>query len=448
MGGEAFPSLKAFLFGPITDLAHLGNPTVVKEGMLESAENGSRTDAVQCGINLHRSSLRIARVKNPDAPSTSAGGADDSGNTNSTSEVGTASHDTMSPAISAKFNPDDKHTSDTALYEEDDAKLYQYWLRFRFDSVCRVRFIIHLGATEYTDGSKKLALKSRFTSEPFYYEAGFNQEFEETEFTVKPSHLPPSERKWLKEMPAQYPMVVMMEALNERDEAVESMTTTASFEENAEFKFSCSVMKQKICSGGVVFMLQEIYGLEEDDPDAPTADEDDAVNYVDDEDHECIVCLCDPRDTAVLPCRHLCLCHACAEVLRYQSNKCPMCRAPFHSLLCISVAKKLKPGQDPLEEEEEEEFEGERYRLVPISHAADKIEPPIKEIVEVSDGDESKIEIADPSDDTHVDVKRSSKKKAVNDDVESEMDQIMDASMEVSSDSHSADGTSQTESLK
>ncbi len=41
---------------------------------------------------------------------------------------------------------------------------------------------------------------------------------------------------------------------------------------------------------------------------------------------ECVVCMSDPKDTAVLPCRHMCLCAQCAEQLRYQSNKCPICR--------------------------------------------------------------------------------------------------------------------------
>lgn len=41
---------------------------------------------------------------------------------------------------------------------------------------------------------------------------------------------------------------------------------------------------------------------------------------------ECVVCLSDVRDTLILPCRHLCLCNACADTLRYQANCCPICR--------------------------------------------------------------------------------------------------------------------------
>jgi hypothetical protein len=42
---------------------------------------------------------------------------------------------------------------------------------------------------------------------------------------------------------------------------------------------------------------------------------------------ECVICLCERRDTAVLPCRHMCLCDGCAQQLRFNTNKCPVCRA-------------------------------------------------------------------------------------------------------------------------
>ena len=44
---------------------------------------------------------------------------------------------------------------------------------------------------------------------------------------------------------------------------------------------------------------------------------------------ECVVCLSEPRDTTVFPCRHMCLCNDCANQLRYSTTatKCPVCRA-------------------------------------------------------------------------------------------------------------------------
>ena len=47
----------------------------------------------------------------------------------------------------------------------------------------------------------------------------------------------------------------------------------------------------------------------------------------------------EPRDTTVLPCRHMCMCSECAKVLRMQSEKCPICRTPIEQLLQIKISK-------------------------------------------------------------------------------------------------------------
>jgi transcriptional regulator NrdR family protein len=59
--------------------------------------------------------------------------------------------------------------------------------------------------------------------------------------------------------------------------------------------------------------------------------------------------MCDPKDTLVLPCRHLCMCSGCADVLRMQGRdaqgatssrdrpKCPICRQVFHSLVKVNL---------------------------------------------------------------------------------------------------------------
>lgn len=57
---------------------------------------------------------------------------------------------------------------------------------------------------------------------------------------------------------------------------------------------------------------------------------------------ECVICMCETRDTLILPCRHLCLCKLCAINLRVQSNNCPICRIPFIALIQIKLLKKKK----------------------------------------------------------------------------------------------------------
>ncbi len=58
-----------------------------------------------------------------------------------------------------------------------------------------------------------------------------------------------------------------------------------------------------------------------------------AEDEISDNSAECVVCLSDVRDTLILPCRHLCLCNACADTLRYQANCCPICRLRKHQPL-------------------------------------------------------------------------------------------------------------------
>lgn len=61
---------------------------------------------------------------------------------------------------------------------------------------------------------------------------------------------------------------------------------------------------------------------------------------IEDNGSECVICMCETRDTLILPCRHLCLCNSCADNLRYQANNCPICRAKFHALLQIKAMRK------------------------------------------------------------------------------------------------------------
>ena len=51
----------------------------------------------------------------------------------------------------------------------------------------------------------------------------------------------------------------------------------------------------------------------------------------DDNDAECCLCLTEPRDTTILPCRHMCICHACARELRQRQvlSMSPFSVAPF-----------------------------------------------------------------------------------------------------------------------
>jgi len=139
-----------------------------------------------------------------------------------------------------------------------------------------------------------------------------------------------------------FPLVICLEvAPSDRAQStVQSQTTYANLKPNATGAagtFTVLPLKQKIQVGSSSYELQEIYGIEGQKAAQAGGEGGDDANG-----RECVICMTDPRDTTVLPCRHMCMCSGCAKVLRLQSNKCPICRTHIESLLQIKVAK--EPG--------------------------------------------------------------------------------------------------------
>ena len=75
-----------------------------------------------------------------------------------------------------------------------------------------------------------------------------------------------------------------------------------------------------------IFNVNDIFGVDNT-----------AANISDESQRDCIVCLMSPKDTVVLPCRHMCLCSPCSQVVRMQSNKCPICRTKISSFMQIKI---------------------------------------------------------------------------------------------------------------
>lgn len=104
--------------------------------------------------------------------------------------------------------------------------------------------------------------------------------------------------------------------------------TQAVLEKNNDDLFQVKVIRQILWVEGVRYELREIYGIGTS-----------AAEGFDDSEpgKECVICMTEPKDTAVLPCRHMCMCSECAKALRVQSNKCPICRQPIQQLIEIKL---------------------------------------------------------------------------------------------------------------
>ncbi|WOK95983.1 putative E3 ubiquitin-protein ligase LUL4 [Canna indica] len=138
-----------------------------------------------------------------------------------------------------------------------------------------------------------------------------------------------------------FPLVVYAEScrtfLSENQDIIQSSNTAnaqitqAVIEKNNDGIFKVKVVNQILYVDGERYELQEIFGL--------VSSVETEVNGEEDADmgKECVICLSEPRDTAVLPCRHMCMCSECAKALRLQSNKCPICRQPVEQLMGIKV---------------------------------------------------------------------------------------------------------------
>ncbi|RVW30122.1 putative E3 ubiquitin-protein ligase LUL1 [Vitis vinifera] len=107
-----------------------------------------------------------------------------------------------------------------------------------------------------------------------------------------------------------------------------SQITKAVFEKE-KGEYQVRVVKQILWVNGMRYELQEIYGI------GNSVDGDFDSN---DPGKECVICLSEPRDTTVLPCRHMCMCSGCAKVLRFQTDRCPICRQLVERLLEIKYA--------------------------------------------------------------------------------------------------------------
>lgn len=174
--------------------------------------------------------------------------------------------------------------------------------------------------------------------------------------------------------PNMYPLVIIIEAETQpvaaaaasaaataQEQVVRVQATYASFVRKGGAGYDLRTLKQKVAVGDAEFVQKELYGLDGTmgTPGSPTiaatAAPTDGVTHADlgpaadtapnsavsDSSAwaqsaltgtECVVCLTERRQVAVLPCRHTCLCRECAN----QLVRCPVCRQPVTSLLMVA----------------------------------------------------------------------------------------------------------------
>ncbi|XP_049858014.1 probable E3 ubiquitin-protein ligase MGRN1 isoform X1 [Schistocerca gregaria] len=294
MGGERFdtPQPEAYLFGENADLNFLGSkPTPFPYPPPQANEP---TKTLKCLVNIRKESLRF--VRSPES-------------------IGKCGDVDIEAAKSSLFN-----------------------IEFTFDCDTRCAITIYYFCTEEVtpNGIVFHPRNPGMNSETFHYKRGSNQLFSQATHVFDPSCYSDEELTYNTDKEI-IPIAIHCVAEDGSDEPHQSHTTIAVVDHHSDGTYVLKALKQKLYVDGLCYLLQEIYGIENKNNDTAKAagDED-----TEDNGSECVICMCDVRDTLILPCRHLCLCNSCADSLRYQANNCPICRAPFRALLQIRALQK------------------------------------------------------------------------------------------------------------
>nr|CAH7767734.1 unnamed protein product [Callosobruchus chinensis] len=297
MGGERFdtPQPESYLFGENTDLNFLGSrPTPFP---YPPPQPNEPTKTLKSLVNIRKESLRFVRATGD----------------------------------CTKVNLDKSDYRDVELGTNSF-----FNIEFTFDCDVRCAITIYYLSTEdfTASGVTYIPRDASLISETFHYPKGSNQQFCQPTHVFNPAKF--SEDDLLYDVDREIiPIAIHCVADEGPEEMRQSHTTVATVEKITDGTYLLKALKQKLFVDGLCYLLQEIYGIENKNNEKAGGDDE-----TEDNGSECVICMCDVRDTLILPCRHLCLCNSCADSLRYQANNCPICRAPFRALLQIRALQK------------------------------------------------------------------------------------------------------------
>ncbi|KAF5838659.1 hypothetical protein DUNSADRAFT_2423 [Dunaliella salina] len=244
-------------------------------------------------------------------------------------------------------------------------------ISFTFDasSACRVTTFVH--AREDSHQNCKISVQGS-PAPPVYFSKGLGQRFPpDAPSDVQSQHSVHLGKHYLNDLcfyapspptatSRTFPLIIRLEALTDEGRAeqrsldglqpgcelphwVQSQSTYAKLVTEEDGSIGIRVLEQKIWVRGESYELQEIYGMDQAQGAATSANPaspHQTGGFEDYEGNECIICMSAPRNTAAIPCRHMSMCDGCAGALKAQSSKCPVCRTEIDSFLHIKLKQK------------------------------------------------------------------------------------------------------------
>ncbi|CAM8952437.1 unnamed protein product [Rhodiola kirilowii] len=225
---------------------------------------------------------------------------------------------------------------ETLRIEADEDSTGKFLVCFTFDATVAGSITVIFFAREGEDCKLTPTKENLLPPVTVHFEKGLGQKFRQPAGTgIDLSMFEESELLKEGDMDV-YPLAVKAEASQSVEcgpdgnpappVPINSQITQAVFGKDKGI-YQLKVVKQILWVNGMRYELQEIFGI------GNSVDGD-----FDETGKECVICLSEPRDTTVLPCRHMCMCSGCAKVLRFQTNRCPICRQPVERLLEIKVS--------------------------------------------------------------------------------------------------------------
>ncbi|RNF25792.1 uncharacterized protein Tco025E_02003 [Trypanosoma conorhini] len=225
-------------------------------------------------------------------------------------------------------------------------------LKFRVTSVCPfLSYEIHTGVKEFIKGGEVYYMPNKPKMEPPRLTLEGPQENREINVRIDVSKLEEKERVYNKHYPKQQPCVIVLryrvKELRRQDDSAANSSPVEEIVEHTEHTAvdlaetpKRRVISQIITAGGSAYVVEDLFGVDGDAPGAAGGHPEVMLGTTivphegeEDEDGLCVICLTMPKDTAVMPCRHMCLCKNCAQELMRHTPKCPVCRGSVSTLL-------------------------------------------------------------------------------------------------------------------
>lgn len=236
-------------------------------------------------------------------------------------------------------NSDVNVHKDTLRFESDDLNPERCLVSFVFDALLDGSITIYYFAKEEADSRVVPLFPETYVPIKVPFRKGLHQEFRQPSGTgIDLRFLGVDDLSIPSSRDDVFPIVISADTcltpyiVDDRSYLLahtlpQMQITQVALVKSHEEQFTPKVVRQLLWTDDACYELREIYGLGKSGPGF----NDNASGK------ECVVCMTEPKDIALLPCRHMCLCSDCATTLRLQSNKCPICREIIEAVLEIKI---------------------------------------------------------------------------------------------------------------